>query len=141
MPPVRRYGRVLTAHLGGTMQTRRIAVLLAVACLSLTACKDTTASPAATKTVTEAPAAGADATTEPPIAVPNFVGMGLQQAQDTAQAKGLFSLTSHDSTGAGRLQILDRNWKVCDQSEAAGKTVPADTVLDFGAVKLEESCP
>lgn len=73
--------------------------------------------------------------------VPDFVGMVLQTAQDTAQAEGFFLLTSHDSTGAGRMQVLDRNWRVCSQSRAAGTSVPTSTTLDFGAVKLEESCP
>ncbi|MER6960777.1 PASTA domain-containing protein [Streptomyces sp. NPDC000618] len=73
--------------------------------------------------------------------VPGFVGMGLQSAQDTAQAAGFRSLTSHDSLGRERNQILDRGWKVCSQTPAAGKTVPTDTELDFGAVKLDETCP
>ncbi|MFE2595791.1 PASTA domain-containing protein [Streptomyces sp. NPDC059396] len=73
--------------------------------------------------------------------VPNFVGMGLQSAQDTAQAKGYYGLSSHDSLGRGRLQALDRNWKVCSQNIKAGKTVSTETKLDFGAVKLEEDCP
>ncbi|MEU0133290.1 PASTA domain-containing protein [Streptomyces sp. NPDC006296] len=73
--------------------------------------------------------------------VPDFVGMGLQSAQDTAQAEGFYSLKSHDSAGRDRFQAFDRNWKVCSQSIKAGKTVPADTELDFGAVKLEEDCP
>lgn len=74
-------------------------------------------------------------------AVPNFVGMGLQSAQDTAQAAGFYSLKSHDSLGRARMQILDRDWKVCTQNVKAGKTVPTDTELDFGAVKLKETCP
>lgn len=74
-------------------------------------------------------------------AVPNFIGMGLQSAQDTAQAAGFYSLASHDSLGRARNQILDRDWKVCTQSVKAGKTVPTDTELDFGAVKLKETCP
>ncbi|MGW6924473.1 PASTA domain-containing protein [Streptomyces sp. NPDC054950] len=74
-------------------------------------------------------------------AVPNFIGMGLQSAQDTAQAAGFYVLDSHDSLGRDRLQALDRNWKVCTQSVAGGKTVPTDTTLDFGSVKLEEDCP
>ncbi|MBT2492704.1 hypothetical protein J7E96_30175 [Streptomyces sp. ISL-96] len=73
--------------------------------------------------------------------VPNFVGMGLQSAQDTAQSKGFYVLSSHDSLGRGRLQALDRNWKVCSQNIKAGKTVSTETKLDFGAVKLEEGCP
>ncbi|MFF0049749.1 hypothetical protein [Streptomyces sp. NPDC005498] len=74
-------------------------------------------------------------------AVANFVGMGLQSAQDKAQADGFYSLRSHDSAGRNRLQAFDRNWKVCSQNYAPGKTVPVDTELDFGTVKLEESCP
>ncbi|MGW3330499.1 hypothetical protein ACWDF9_08140 [Streptomyces rubiginosohelvolus] len=73
--------------------------------------------------------------------VPDFVGMGLQFAQDAAQEKGFYSLKSHDSTGRDRFQAFDRNWKVCSQNIQAGKTVGTDTTLDFGAVKLEETCP
>ncbi|MFI7890851.1 hypothetical protein ACIFUY_06260 [Streptomyces sp. CACIS-1.16CA] len=75
------------------------------------------------------------------VKVPNFVGMGLQFAQDAAQEKGFYSLKSHDSTGRDRFQAFDRNWKVCSQNIKAGKTVGTDTTLDFGAVKLEEACP
>ncbi|MFJ2735764.1 hypothetical protein [Streptomyces sp. NPDC087317] len=39
------------------------------------------------------------------------------------------------------MQAFDRNWKVCSQNVAAGTTVLTGTTLDFGAVKLEESCP
>ncbi|WP_322753478.1 hypothetical protein [Frankia sp. Cas3] len=72
--------------------------------------------------------------------LPNLVGKGLQFAQDTAQAAGFTTLTSHDALGRGRHQILDRDWQVCDQSPAAG-THPVSTKVDFGVVKLEESCP
>ncbi|MFE7469066.1 hypothetical protein ACFU6R_33830 [Streptomyces sp. NPDC057499] len=73
--------------------------------------------------------------------VVNFVGMGLQSAQDKAQADGFHLLTSHDSAGRGRMQAFDRNWKVCTQNHRPGKAIPVDSKLDFGAVKLEESCP
>lgn len=73
--------------------------------------------------------------------VPNFIGMGLQSAQDTAQATGFYSLKSHDSLGHDRMQILDRDWKVCSQTPTAGTTTATDTELDFGAVKVEETCP
>ncbi|WP_322760104.1 hypothetical protein [Frankia sp. Cr2] len=72
--------------------------------------------------------------------LPNLVGKGLQFAQDTAQAASFTTLTSHDALGRGRHQILDRDWQVCDQSPAAG-THPVSTKVDFGVVKLEESCP
>jgi beta-lactam-binding protein with PASTA domain len=73
--------------------------------------------------------------------VPNFVGMGLQSAQDKAQELGFYGLTSHDALGRDRMQAFDRNWQVCSQTPSAGKTVATDTQLDFGAVKLEEDCP
>ncbi|MER6036835.1 MULTISPECIES: hypothetical protein [unclassified Streptomyces] len=73
--------------------------------------------------------------------VPNFVGMGLQSAQDTAQEQGFYLLKSHDSLGRARMQVFDRDWKVCSQSVRAGKVAATTTVLDFGAVKLAETCP
>lgn len=73
--------------------------------------------------------------------VPNFVGMGLQSAQDTAQKHGFYSLDSHDALGRARMQILDRDWKVCSQNIKAGTNATTDTKLDFGAVKLTETCP
>ncbi len=76
-------------------------------------------------------------------AMPNLVGKNLQDAQDTIQAltaNGIFVTTSHDATGAGRQQVLDRNWKVCSQNIAAGRAITADSEIDFGAAKLGESC-
>ncbi|MFI2432884.1 hypothetical protein [Streptomyces sp. NPDC018693] len=72
--------------------------------------------------------------------LPDMRGKGLQSAQDQAQAAGFYHLTSHDALGRGRMQVLDRNWKVCSQTPAAGDR-PTDTKVDFGAVKLEEDCP
>lgn len=73
--------------------------------------------------------------------VPEFVGMGLQSAQDAAQKQGFYSLKSHDALGRDRHQILDRDWKVCSQNVKAGTTTSTNTELDFGAVKLDEACP
>jgi hypothetical protein len=73
--------------------------------------------------------------------VPDLVGHGLQDAQDAAQADGFYFLKSHDSLGGGRHQIFDRDWKVCTQAPSAGMRVTVDTTLDFGAVKLTETCP
>lgn len=70
----------------------------------------------------------------------NYAGQQLQAAQDAAQAEGFFILTSHDATGAGRMQLLDRNWKVCSQKPGPGKADPS-TTIDFATVKLEETCP
>jgi len=116
---------------------------MAVACEPTDSTKSTDTSSSSTASASSAPTkddkpAGAAAKKEK---VRNFVGMGLQSAQDAAQADGFYSLKSHDALGRDRMQAFDRNWKVCSQNVGAGKTVSTDTTLDFGAVKLEESCP
>ncbi|MET9347729.1 hypothetical protein [Streptomyces termitum] len=93
-----------------------------------------TTPPATTPPPSSAPAKPAAAQ------LPSFVGMGLQSAQDKAQELGYHYLTSHDALGRGRNQISDRNWKVCSQSPQPGSH-PDTTKIDFGTVKLEESCP
>lgn len=127
------------------MTNRRTTTGLAISILILgsaaTACKETNSGPAtgASSTATARATTGNDkAETK---TVPNFVGMGLQSAQDAAQTAGFYSLESHDSLGRARSQILDRDWKVCSQNVEAGASAAPDTELDFGAVKLEEDCP
>lgn len=73
--------------------------------------------------------------------VPDFIGKGLQTAQDDAQAAGFSNLSSHDASGRRRIQILDRDWKVCFQTPAAGSTASSGSRIDFGVVKLDEPCP
>ncbi|MEJ8645496.1 hypothetical protein WKI68_38245 [Streptomyces sp. MS1.HAVA.3] len=133
-----------------------IALLAAAGLLALTGCAPMTSTPEPDdKIVTPASAApsapaATPRTTPPPVAatsaaatvaVPDFVGQVLQTAQDGAQAQGFYLLTSHDSLGKNRNQVLDRNWKVCTQTPAAGTKAGTDTKLDFGTVKLEETCP
>jgi len=75
--------------------------------------------------------------------MPNLVGSNLQDAQNAIQSLTAFEIavtTSHDETGAGRQQVVDRNWKVCSQNVPAGKTLTANTKIEFGTVKREESC-
>ena len=77
-------------------------------------------------------------------AMPNLVGSGLQDAQDAIQkltGNVVFFTSSHDVTGRGRHQILDRNWKVCDQNVAPGAQIQVGVKIDFGVVKLAERCP
>ncbi len=77
-------------------------------------------------------------------AMPNLVGSGLQDAQDAIQkltGNVVFFTSSHDVTGQGRHQVLDRNWKVCDQNVAAGAQIQVGVKIDFGVVKLAEKCP
>ncbi|MFB7552122.1 hypothetical protein [Streptomyces sp. NPDC056154] len=129
------------------MNTRtRAAALGCLATLALVGCDPATTSrqPAApTSSVTTSDTTPPEKDDKPVerATVANFVGMGLQSAQDKAQADGFYLLTSHDSAGRGRMQAFDRNWKVCSQNQTPGKNIPVDTELDFGAVKLEESCP
>ncbi len=76
--------------------------------------------------------------------MPNLVGSNLQDAQDAVQRLTGFAIAvtrSHDVTGAGRHQVLDRNWKVCSQNVPVDRTIDAGTRIDFGAVKLDERCP
>ena len=75
--------------------------------------------------------------------MPNLVGANLQEAQDAIQAltgNAIFFTKSHDATGAGRHQILDRDWKVCSQNVKPGAKITSDTAIDFGAAKLGERC-
>ena len=77
-------------------------------------------------------------------AMPNLVGSGLQDAQDAIQkltGNEIFFSASHDVTGKGRHQVLDRDWKVCNQNIAAGSRIQAGVKIDFGVVKLAEACP
>jgi hypothetical protein len=132
-------------------RTTLAAGLLIAAGLGLAACdpNSTTADPAPATTTPSVPsvAATTDApdtatlTSQAGAPVPSLVGQGLQAAQDAAQADGFYNLTSHDSAGRGRMQILDRDWKVCSQTPKAGSVVATDTKVDLGAVKLTETCP
>ncbi|MEV6250653.1 PASTA domain-containing protein [Streptomyces sp. NPDC051742] len=100
--------------------------------------------PSETPTVTETGTTAAPEVTTPDAGeqgkLPNMVGMDLQLAQDTSQAAGFYGLASTDATGAGRLQVIDRNWVVCSQDPAAGQH-PTNTTVTFSVVKDDESCP
>ncbi|MGX1887107.1 PASTA domain-containing protein [Streptomyces sp. NPDC055287] len=117
--------------------------LAAAALLTLTACQDTTPSQPDSTREDNAPAPAKPGSSDDDAqsaALPNMVGKGLQSAQDQAQAAGFYLLTSHDSLGRARNQVLDRQWKVCTQTPRAGEH-PTDTKVDFGTVKLAEDCP
>jgi hypothetical protein len=128
--------------------------------------KPTISTPAATQTpdvTTETPVAAA--TSAAPVApaitgqpagtqsaeatvsfvMPSFVGMNLQVAQDRVQTYGIFYSTSHDVAGH-RMQLVDSNWKVCDQTPPVGTRMRGtvsefEGKIDFGVVKMAESCP
>jgi hypothetical protein len=76
--------------------------------------------------------------------MPNMVGKDLQSAQDEVQTHGIFLSNSHDLLGS-RMQVLDSNWQVCNQSPVAGAAVKGqdsdlEGTIDFGVVKLTETC-
>jgi len=117
----------------------RTPVAAAAAIITLAGCNpDSTATGSSKPSATAS--AGSTATGGSKV-VPELVGKGLQAAQDAAQAAGFYNLTSHDSLGRDRHQILDRDWKVCSQKPAAGTGVSTDTQIDLGAVKVTEACP
>lgn len=124
-----------------TLATTAILGILGTA----TACQPATttgSSSTATATPNTSDTSGSkDGDTTTKKTVPDFVGMGLQSAQDKAQSDGFYTLKSHDALGRARNQILDRSWKVCSQNIKAGTSTSTDAELDFGAVKLDETCP
>lgn len=75
--------------------------------------------------------------------MPDEKGMVLQDAQDTIQSvtdNPLYYTDSKDATGQSRMQILDRDWKVCGQYPKAGKRFTDDDPVTFFVVKLAERC-
>lgn len=96
--------------------------------------------PATVPSATPSPAGDAAGTR---WTMPDVVGSNLQDAQNGIQDLTEFAIpvtTSHDSTGAGRQQVRDRNWKVCSQSVPPGTTITKGTRIDFGTVQLDEDC-
>ena len=90
------------------------------------------------------PASSTAAAPAPPatFAMPDFVGLDLQTAQNLVQDNGVFLSVSHDLLGS-RNQMVDSNWVVCTQNVPPGQQVATDAEgqIDFGVVKREESCP
>lgn len=73
--------------------------------------------------IRQEPAATSVGATRVTVPMPDVVGMNLQAAQDLIQTQGVFYSRSEDATGAGRMQILDRDWVVVDQQPAAGEPI------------------
>lgn len=108
---------------------------------------DTTAAPAATAAPQTTAAASTESTTELNIAggndpedslMPDVICMNLQEAQDEIQDHGVFFSRSVDASGQDRMQIMDSNWIVVDQTPAPGTKIgEGDAVLSV--VKIGES--
>ncbi len=89
------------------------------------------------------PTPSASVTTQAPviIAMPDLVGMNLQEAQDALQALGSYVLDQEDASGEGRVQLLDSNWRVCSQNPVPETEMPIEATVLLAAVKLDEACP
>ncbi|MEU6561991.1 PASTA domain-containing protein [Nocardia nova] len=141
---------------------KRIATYLAIAAIAAATACGTTETPATqpkiidTKTTLPVPPTTTQPTPSPeaPLAqptssapaatqaatvpMPNVVCMSLQAAQNLIQKAGVFFSRSKDATGAGRMQVLDRNWVVVAQTPAPGVPIgEGDAVLSV--VKKGES--
>lgn len=76
--------------------------------------------------------------------MPNLIGANLQVAQNAIQELtdyAVFYSSSTDLTGLSRMQIDDSNWQVCRSTPLPGASFSEDTPIDFGVVKLDETCP
>lgn len=76
--------------------------------------------------------------------MPDLIGKDLQGAQDAIQSLTHSAVTYTDSTdlsGQDRMQVSNRHWMVCTSTPQPGETFTTDTAIDFGVVRLEETCP
>jgi hypothetical protein len=72
--------------------------------------------------------------------LPDGVGKGLKYAHDAARKAGFTHLNTHDSSGRMRAQVRYTEWKVCFLTPRPG-TIPTSATIDYGVVKLNETCP
>jgi hypothetical protein len=86
---------------------------------------------------TQAPAPASAAPVETVVLMPSVVCMNLQDAQNSIQAAGVFFSRSTDATGAGRAQVMDRNWIVVGQEPAPGTPIGEGEAV-LSVVKLDE---
>lgn len=145
----------LTAACGGSDEASPAATVTVTAPASVVTAPPVTVPPVTVPPVTVPPVAPPPvATAVPPspaaatpaeqtYVMPKVTGTNLQAAQDAIQAAagGFFISTSKDLSGQGRNQVLDRNWKVCTQTPAAGAPFKQSSPPDLGVVRVEESCP
>ncbi len=111
---------IIGAVTGGGDKTSSTAATAPLAPVTVTVAAPPSAAP------TEAPAPVAPTTEAPaPVKVPmpDVTGMNLQAAQDKIQEAGVFLSHSWDASGAGRMQVLDRDWVVVAQTPSAGELI------------------
>lgn len=129
-----------------TMSTAAILAIvfgaLAVLCVGggivSTLAGDTTPEPAATASATRPAAAVPTAATSaaPTMAtMPNLVGKNAAVASDELERLGFTNIKLGSVDKNDTIVILPENWKVAEQSHAAGQTIPTDTLLVLGCTK------
>lgn len=141
--PLRAADNACTQRRNVLSVTRRVLTILGISML-LGACGSSTTQQVPDAPPSSAPASPSPTATATSWTMPDLVGSHLQSAQNQIQSLTDFAIivtTSHDATGAGRLQVLDMNWKVCSQNIPPGSTIDSGTRIDFGVVKVEERCP
>ena len=69
--------------------------------------------------------------------MPDVICLGLQDAQDEIQDRGVFFSKSEDATGEGRRQLWDRNWIVVAQDPAPGEPIGENEAV-LSVVKTDE---
>lgn len=69
--------------------------------------------------------------------MPDLICMGLQDAQNEIQDRGVFFSRSEDATGDGRRQIWDRNWIVVAQDPEPGAGIGENEAVLY-VVKNDE---
>lgn len=71
--------------------------------------------------------------------MPDVVCLGLQDAQNEIQDRGVFFSRSEDATGDGRRQIWDRNWIVVAQDPEPGVAIGENEALLYVVKKGEDN--
>ncbi len=71
--------------------------------------------------------------------MPDVVCLGLQNAQNEIQDRGVFFSRSEDATGDGRRQIWDRNWIVVAQDPEPGVAIGENEALLYVVKKGEDN--
>lgn len=69
--------------------------------------------------------------------MPDVICMGLQDAQDEIQDRGVFFSKSVDASGEGRRQLWDRNWIVVAQDPEPGEPI-GENEATLSVVKTDE---
>jgi hypothetical protein len=76
-----------------------------------------------------------------PGRMPKLLCFDLQEAQDTLQSAGFYTMSSRDASGRGRRQVVDRDWTVTGQTPSPGGRHRKTTEVVLRAVKDGEPSP